>query len=152
MKRDVIVFTLLAAILWYWIMLLLVAVFAPGIIYPTMYFRGIPLLRAFVFGTPFAFALGLCPAIATGALIAAWTKYPSQFTFLKVLAVGSGISLNMAMIAWLPLSSDPSRMILIPLSVIAFCTLLTITMSWLIVQGMKHLMAFTSRLVTRGKA
>jgi hypothetical protein len=152
MKRDVIVFTLLAAILWYWIMLLMVAVFAPGIIYPTMYFRGIPLLRAFVFGTPFAFALGLCPAIAAGALIAAWTKYPSQFTFLKVLAVGSGISLNMAMIAWLPLSSDPSRMILIPLSVIAFCTLLTITMSWLIVQGMKHLMAFTSRLVTRGKA
>ena len=152
MKRDVIVFTLLAAILWYWIMLLMVAVFAPGIIYPTMYFRGIPLLRAFVFGTPFAFALGLCPAIAAGALIAGWTKYPSQFTFLKVLAVGSGISLNMAMIAWLPLSSDPSRMILIPLSVIAFCTLLTITMSWLIVQGMKHLMAFTSRLVTRGKA
>jgi hypothetical protein len=148
MKRDVIVFTLLAAILWYWIMLLLVAVFAPGIIYPTMYFRGIPLLRAFVFGTPFAFALGLCPAIAAGALIAGWTKYPSQFTFLKVLAVGSGISLNMAMIAWLPLSSDPSRMILIPLSIIAFCTLLTITMSWLIVQGMKHLMAFTSRLVT----
>ena len=117
-----------------------------------MYFRGIPLLRAFVFGTPFAFALGLCPAIAAGALIAGWTKYPSQFTFLKVLAVGSGISLNMAMIAWLPLSSDPSRMILIPLSIIAFCTLLTITMSWLIVQGMKHLMAFTSRLVTRGKA
>ena len=152
MKRDVIVFTLLAAILWYWIMLLMVAVFAPGIIYPTMYFRGIPLLRAFVFGTPFAFALGLCPAIAAGALIAGWTKYPSQFTFLKVLAVGSGISLNMAMIAWLPLSSDPSRMILIPLSIIAFCTLLTITMSWLIVQGMKHLMAFTSRLVTRGKA
>lgn len=152
MKRDVIVFTLLAAILWYWIMLLMVAVFAPGIIYPTMYFRGIPLLRAFVFGTPFALALGLCPAIAAGALIAGWTKYPSQFTFLKVLAVGSGISLNMAMIAWLPLSSDPSRMILIPLSIIAFCTLLTITMSWLIVQGMKHLMAFTSRLVTRGKA
>jgi hypothetical protein len=152
MKRDVIVFTLLAAILWYWIMLLLVAVFAPGIIYPTMYFRGIPLLRAFVFGTPFAFALGLCPAIAAGALIAGWTKYTSQLTFLKVLAVGSGISLNMAMIAWLPLSSDPSRMILIPLSVIAFCTLLTITMSWLIVQSMKHLMAFTSRLVTRGKA
>jgi hypothetical protein len=141
MKRDVIVFTLLASVLWYWIGLSVVAVIAPGILYPPMYFRGMPLLRAFIAGTPLACIIGLCPAIAAGALLSAWTKNTKRFIFLKMLMVASGISLDLTLIAIWPLISDPNRQILLPLSLIFLCIFLTIATSWLIVQGMKGPMA-----------
>jgi hypothetical protein len=137
MKRSVIVFTLLASVLWYWIGLSVVAVFSPGALYPTTYFRGIPLLHAFIAGTPFAALVGLCPAIAAGALISAWTKNAGRLIILKVLTVASGISLDVTMIAFLPLSSDPDRGVLPLLGFIFLCVFAAIAMSWLIVQGMR---------------
>ena len=148
MKRDVIVFALLASVLWYWTILLLVAVFAPGIIYPTMYFRGTPLLRALASGTVFACLVGICPAIAAGALIEAWTKRAGRFAFLKVLVVAFGMSLASGTIAFLLLNSGPDRKIVLLLGFLCFCVFLTITMSWVIVQCIRRLIAFVSRLAS----
>jgi hypothetical protein len=145
MKRNIIVFTLMASVLWYWIGLLIVAVCAPDILYPTTYFRGMPLLLAFLAGTPFAFLIGLCPAIAAGTLISAWTREASPLAFLKVLTVAIGISLDVTMIAFLPLSSDPGSGGVLVFVFLFLCSLLTITLSWLIVQGLKHPLARVDR-------
>ena len=145
MKRDVIVFSLLASVLWYWILLSIVAVFAPGIIYPTMYFSGMPLLRAFVSGTVLACLAGICSAVAAGALIEAWTRNAGRFAFLKVLVVAFGVAIASALIAFLPVSSDPDKKILLLLGFIFLCVFVSITMSWLIIQCIKRVIAFASR-------